>query len=133
MIVGKKMLIVDDDVSAQKALALVFLQEGFTVTTASNGEEGLKAIAANKPDVILLDIVMPTMNGIKMLKKLRETPESKDIPVIIITNSDLQNLILEPAAKDAAVIIIKTNWSLKNIATEIIETLKKLPKNKLGA
>ncbi len=124
MIIGKKMLIVDDDSSAQKALALIFLQKGFTITVASNGEEGLQAISKERPDVILLDIVMPTMNGIKMLQKLRSASEGKDIPVIIITNSDLQNLSLEPITKDAAVILIKTNWSLKSIADEVMTVLK---------
>lgn len=124
MIIGKKMLIVDDDSSAQKALALIFLQKGFTITIASDGAEGLAAIKLDKPDVVLLDIVMPTMNGIKMLKALRESSEGKDIPVIIITNSDMQNLSLEPATKDAAVIMIKTNWSLKNIADEVMTVLK---------
>jgi CheY-like chemotaxis protein len=125
MITGRKMLIVDDDTSVLKALTSTFLKNGFDVQTASNGEEGIAAISKEKPDIILLDILMPTMNGIKMLKKLRELPNGKNIPVIILTNSDLQNLSLNPAVKDAAVIMIKTNWSLKNIAEEVMSVLNK--------
>lgn len=124
MVTAKKMLIVDDDASARKALALIFERKGFDIDMASNGKEGLDAISKNKPDVILLDIVMPEMNGIKMLEQIRENPESKNIPVIIVTNSDLQNLRMEPASKDADVIMIKTNWSLKNIADEVMSVLK---------
>lgn len=124
MITAKKMLIVDDDISARKALALIFEQKGFDINMASNGIEGLAAISKDKPDVILLDIVMPKMNGIKMLETIRQHPESKNIPVIIITNSDLQNIKLEPVSKNAAVIMIKTNWSLKNIAEEVMSVLK---------
>ncbi len=118
------MLIVDDDPAARKALSLIFEKKGFTTISAENGEEGLTDALKEKPDVIILDIVMPVMNGVKMLEKLRASPEGKTVPVIIITNSDIQNLILEPATKDAAVIMIKTNWSLENIAEEVMSVLK---------
>jgi two-component system response regulator MprA len=58
------------------------------VTTASNGKEGLEIMANEKPDLIVLDIEMPVMNGHEMLKQLRDHPELRDIPVIMCTMSD---------------------------------------------
>jgi len=81
----KKVLIVDDDMVLRDLYSERLKAEGHNIDTAKNGEEALEAVKANKPDIILLDIMMPKMNGIDVLKNLRSQAETKDIPVIILT------------------------------------------------
>lgn len=80
-----KILIVDDERSNISLLANA-LKEAYTVLAAKNGEEGLKrAVGPNPPDLILLDIIMPGMDGYEVCEKLKATPETRDIPVIFVT------------------------------------------------
>ena len=83
---SKKVLIVDDDLLILNMLKDTFSQAGFEISTAENGEEGLKTAETFKPNIILLDIVMPKMDGITMLKYLRQTQWGQEIPVIILTS-----------------------------------------------
>lgn len=78
--------IIEDEQSISQMYKLKFESEGFEVFTAENGAKGLELIEAHKPDVILLDIMMPEMTGDEMLKKLRNTDWGKNIKVIILTN-----------------------------------------------
>jgi len=71
MINTKTILVVDDDISVQKVLKLMLEKEGFSVFTSNNGKEGLESAIKNKPDLIILDMAMPIMDGHKMLKALR--------------------------------------------------------------
>ena len=77
-----KVLIVDDDKLLMKMLSEALGQRSYEVITAENGQEGLESILENKPDAVLLDISMPVMNGLEMLKELRKT---SDLPVIMIS------------------------------------------------
>jgi two-component system, cell cycle response regulator len=80
-----KILSVDDSKTIRLIVKRTFAPYDCVVCEATNGEEGLAAAAAQKPDLIVLDITMPVMDGVTMLTKLRETPELKDIPVIMLT------------------------------------------------
>lgn len=82
----KTIAIIEDDRSILEMYKIKFQAEGFTVYTAVNGEEGLEVLSGTKPDVVLLDLMMPVMGGKDMLAKLRETTWGKKIPVIIMTN-----------------------------------------------
>ncbi len=81
-----KVLIIDDE----KALLTMYQDkmktEGFEVVTAVDGEEGLDKAITTKPDVILLDIIMPKLNGLDVLKQFKASDETKDIPVYLLTN-----------------------------------------------
>jgi len=81
-----KILIVEDEEQTLKALAEKFSREGFRIVSARNGEEGLKVAFQERPDMILLDVLMPRMGGEEMLKELRQQDWGKDTPVIILTN-----------------------------------------------
>lgn len=81
-----KIVIIEDDRSILEMYSLKFRAEGFTVYGASNGEDGLKVLSGTNPDVVLLDLMMPVMDGETMLKHLRATPWGKAIPVFIMTN-----------------------------------------------
>jgi len=82
----KKILVVDDDPLIVRMYERKLTKEGFGVTLAANGEEGLKALEKDMPDCILLDVLMPKMNGWEMLKKVKENPKTAAIPVIILTS-----------------------------------------------
>ena len=118
------LLIVEDDIALMKALCGKFNREGFDVLEAKNGKEGLEIAIKNNPALILLDIVMPVMDGITMLKKLREDKKGKDIPVIILTN--LADAEYNPglADKDVSDYLVKTDWSLEDIVKKVEERLK---------
>lgn len=80
-----KVLSVDDSKTIRMIVSRAFRAYDCTICEASNGEEGLAAAAREKPDLILLDITMPIMDGVTMLTKLKENPELKPIPVIMLT------------------------------------------------
>ena len=81
---GKSVLLVDDDLTLREMYESRLKAEGFILTTARDGEEALDQATKNKPNVILLDIMMPKINGLDVLKKLKSQTETKDIPVIVL-------------------------------------------------
>jgi len=82
----KVLLLVEDDPLMLRMYEKIFKFEGFDLDIAKDGEEGLEKAKTNKPTLILLDIMMPKMNGIEMLAKLNKDPDTKDIPVVVLTN-----------------------------------------------
>ena len=95
----KKILIVDDDPNMVTAIKAVFKGDTYEVITASNGEEGLKEIVEQKPDVVILDVVMPVKNGFQVCKELKTEPKFKafsKIPVLMLTvyPDDREKLLL---------------------------------------
>ncbi len=81
-----KIAIIEDDIAIAQMYRIKFESENYTVQVAENGELGLKLLDEMRPDVVLLDLMMPVMNGDEMLQKLRLTDWGKDIKVIILTN-----------------------------------------------
>lgn len=80
-----KVLLVDDDLDFQGFLATKFRASGFEVYTANDGEVGIEMAKEKKPDLILMDVKMPKMDGLAALLKLKEDPETKDIKIILLT------------------------------------------------
>jgi DNA-binding response OmpR family regulator len=78
-------LIVDDDPVVRRMLQLSFEAEGFNVLTAGDGIEGLEAMRAGRPDVVVLDIMMPKLDGIKVMRELNEDDELRGTPVILLS------------------------------------------------
>jgi CheY-like chemotaxis protein len=90
-----KLLIVDDEVAILEALTDILSVEGYEVATAANGAEGLKRASVERPDLILLDLMMPVMDGQEMLRRLKEDPNLRAIPVVVmsagrVTKAELQ-------------------------------------------
>lgn len=83
-----RILIVDDDRQNRDVLQVMLNPEGYQVLTAATGEEALAMAAAQLPDVILLDVMMPTMNGYQVATKLKSTPATERIPIILVTALD---------------------------------------------
>lgn len=118
----KNILIVEDEKLILSAFKDRFEKEGFDVLAAENGEEGLKKIAQKRPDLILLDIAMPIMDGFEMLETIRSNEENKKIPVIVLTNLDKKNNIPKAADLGATIFLTKANSSLD----EIVKQTKKM-------
>jgi|SRR3989338_1096808 len=83
-----KILLIDDDKWLTDLYGEKLQREGFSFFSASNGREGLKIISIYKPDLILLDVVMPKEDGLSVLKKIKSSPETQNIPVLMLTNLD---------------------------------------------
>ena len=85
-----KIAIIEDDQAISQMYRIKFEAEGYEVETATNGKLGLELAEKMKPDIILLDLMMPEMSGDEMLKQMRQTDWGKDIKVIILTNTGEQ-------------------------------------------
>lgn len=88
-----KILVVDDEECIRECLCYVLGKNGFIVEDAENGEVALKKIAQDKPDIIILDILMPVLDGLETLKRLRQNPQTRDIPVIFFSAQNSKNTI----------------------------------------
>ncbi len=117
-------LIVEDEPAMLVALADTFTRAGFTVLQARNGEEGLVQVEKN-PDIVLLDVVMPKMDGIEMLRRMQADSFMKEIPVIILTNLSDNEKIAKAIGGDALyAILIKSNWKLEGIVEKVKSRLE---------
>lgn len=85
---SKLVCLIDDDTNIRDIYQRKFLQSGFDIVSAKDGEEGLRAIALNHPDIILLDLQMPVMGGMEVLRELKKDEELVKIPVVILSNVD---------------------------------------------
>lgn len=83
---GKKVLLVEDDTTLIDMYSLKFKEEGFTLLVADNGETGLEMALKEVPDVILLDIMMPKMDGFAVLAEIKKNAKTKNIPVLMLSN-----------------------------------------------
>ena len=81
-----KILIIEDDALLSRMYQIVFSSSNYEVAVAVDGEDGLEKTSSFKPDLILLDIMMPKLNGLEVLKKLKANPETKTTPVVVLTN-----------------------------------------------
>jgi len=111
-----KIAIVEDDLAIAQMYRIKFEAEGFSVQTAENGKVGLQLIETMKPDIVLLDIMMPEMNGDAVLEKLRSEPWGKDLKVIILTNMGEQEA--PPKLKELGVLafIVKAEMTPRQVA-----------------
>ncbi len=119
----KKILIVEDDATTQKALFDKFIREGFSVLTAGDGEEALKTALEEKPDIILLDIVLPKMDGLTMFKKLRQDERGKNIPVIVLTILSDAEKVAEALQGGIYSYLVKTDYQISDIVKKVRERL----------
>ncbi|KKQ40908.1 MAG: Phosphate regulon transcriptional regulatory protein PhoB (SphR) [Candidatus Magasanikbacteria bacterium GW2011_GWA2_37_8] len=121
----KKILIVEDESALVEVLRDKLEEEKvFKVCVAKDGVEGLKMVSKCKPDLILLDIVMPRMDGITMMIQLKKIKEYKKIPIVVLTNlgtsDDAENAIKQGAYD----FLIKAEWKLDDVISKIRKILK---------
>ena len=120
MINDKKqtILIVEDELPLLKVYADRFSEEGFLVLKASNGQEGLDLAIKEKPDLILLDILMPVMDGLTMMQKLRENNTwGSSVPIMLLTNLSADEKRIKKIVDEnqPAYYLVKLDWSLSAI------------------
>ena len=120
----KKILFVEDEPTLQKAVGEILTQEGFEVLSALDGEEGLELIKKEKPDLILLDLILPKKDGFEVLKEMKEDEDLKDIPVIVLTNLEGMSDVEKAMSLGATTYLVKANYELENVIAKIKKTLK---------
>src|SRR3989338_5572185 len=121
-----KILIVEDEAIISKTYAEELRDQGFLVLIAMNGSVGLEIAFREKPDIILLDILMPVMDGLTMMGKLREKDfYGKNVPIILLTNmSASEEKIMQAVTKnEPAYYLVKSDWNLSAVMEKIKERL----------
>jgi DNA-binding response OmpR family regulator len=121
---GKKnILIIEDDSILQKALQEFLAGEGFEISSALDGEEGINMSKTKKPDLILLDIILPKKDGYEVLKEVKSDPNTKNIPVVLLTNLGSLNDVEKALDMGATTYLIKADYKLEEVAKKIREIL----------
>ncbi len=118
-------LYIEDDSALAQMYQFKMEREGIQVLWASNGNDGLKMAREHKPDLILLDILMPGLDGWWTLKLLKSNNQTKNIPVLILTNLDAQLFIKQAQEAGAADLLVKTKFTPTQVLEKIKEVLKK--------
>ena len=119
----KTILVVEDEATLQKALNDVLVQEGYNVLSALDGLKGLELAKNGKPDLILLDIILPKIDGFEILKKIKEDQKTSAIPVIILTNLGDINDIQKALDLGATTYLVKADFHLEDVLKKIKDTL----------
>lgn len=120
-----KVLLVEDDPLIYRLYQKLFTLEGYELELADNGLSALEMMPSFSPDIILLDIMMPTMNGIEFLGKLKSDPAVKDIPVIVLTNVSDSDITKEAVSAGAALILIKSQAETDDVVAAVKGVLDK--------
>jgi len=119
-----KILLVEDDPFLLSMYSTKFELENFKVVSASDGEKGLELSKKENPDIILLDILMPKMNGFEVLEKLKDDSLTKNIPIILLTNLNQKNEIEKGLALGANDYLIKAHFMPSEVVSKIKNILK---------
>lgn len=114
----KKVLIVDDEPNVREIYYNEFTKSGFKVTLAADGEEGLLKAGSETPDLILLDVMMPKMSGIDVLKALKSNQLTKDIPILLLTNLGEEQIIKEGFGLGADGYLLKVSYTPAQVVQE---------------
>ncbi len=119
----KRILFIEDESALQKTFGEILKQEGYEMTSALDGETGLRLAKTQKPDLILLDLILPKVHGFEVLKKLKEDPETKEIPVMVLTNLEGVEDVGKAMELGATTYLVKENYSLEEIVGKIKKAL----------
>jgi CheY-like chemotaxis protein len=121
---GKKIVIVEDDFFVRDLYERQLKKEGFDVVVAVDGEEGTKKIIGEVPDLILLDLMLPKVNGQDVLKAIKGNPETKNIPVIILTNLGQDEIIKQCFDLGANSYLVKSAYTPNQVVSEVKTYIK---------
>ncbi len=120
----KKILIVEDDTFLRNLISQKLQKENFQVVEAIDGEEGFKKIKEEKPDLVLLDLILPEMDGFEVLRKMKEDPLLSSIPVIILSNLGQREDVERGMNLGAVDYLIKAHFTPGEIIEKIKNVLK---------
>lgn len=127
----KKILIIEDTEFMKKLISDVLKEAGYEVVTASSGEEGLQKVREEKPDLVLLDVVMPGMDGFEVCRILREDESNNLMPIIMLTAQENEDHKLEGLELGADDYIIKP-FNSRELVSRVRNTLKRIDRNRLA-
>ena len=120
-----RILLAEDDRFLRKAAAARLRQGGFTVLAAVDGEEAVRIARAERPDLVLLDLIMPKIQGFEVLKALKEDPATASIPVIVLSNLGQERDVQQAMELGAVAYFIKAHLSLHELVQRVSEVLEK--------
>ena len=115
----KKILFIEDESALQRAVGEVLGKEGYTILSAMDGERGLEIAQKDKPDLILLDLILPKKDGFAVLAGLQKGDDTKTIPVIVLTNLEGSTDVERALDAGATTYLVKTNYRLEEVAQKI--------------
>ena len=120
---GARILLIEDNRFLRRACEIGLSARGFSVTCAVDGMDGVERALAERPDLILLDLVMPRMSGLEALRALRQAEETRRIPVLVVSNSPREQYLDEVTRLGAVGYLIKANLRLDDLANHITGVL----------
>jgi len=115
----KQILLVEDDRFLRKAAEATLCRHGFTVCTAADGEEALQRLQAETPDFVLLNLMMPKMQGFEVLRRMKQNPATKQIPVVVLSNLGQESDVQQSLQGGAIAYLIQANLSLQDLVTHV--------------
>lgn len=113
-----KVLLIEDEMEVAELYRLKLSLDGYVVSVAENGQEGLEKALSEKPDLIFLDIKMPGMDGFEVLKHLRTDPTTKNTPIVILSNFDEQEMIEKGLTLGANEYLIKSQYTPADLSAK---------------
>ena len=120
----KKILVIEDEASLQETIGEYLTDEKFEVLSALDGAKGLELAKTEMPDLVILDIILPKMDGYTVLDEIKKDPKTKAIPVILLTNLESAEDVQKAFEKGATTYLVKSNYKLEEIVAKIKETLE---------
>ena len=124
-----QILVVDDSSDSREPLVRLLRLQGHGVSSASDGLEALHSVAQNVPDLILLDVMMPHMDGVTFLKTLRSDPALKNLPVILVTAATDERLLHECSRLGVNTCLTKSRFSFSQLLARVSDALTHPPQN----
>ncbi|PIR07047.1 MAG: response regulator [Candidatus Komeilibacteria bacterium CG11_big_fil_rev_8_21_14_0_20_36_20] len=121
-----RILLIEDEEMLANMYEIKFKNEGFELTKALDGAKGLELSKTIKPDFILLDIIMPKMDGFSVLKALKDDPQTKDVPVMLLTNLGQEEDVKKGKELGAVGYLVKANITPAEVVSKVKEELVKL-------
>ena len=121
---NKTILVIEDEDELRKNILNILGILGFKTFEASDGEEGLKTAQAEKPNLILLDLILPKKDGFEVLKELKADEKTKDIPVIVLTNLEGVGDVEKALTLGATTYLVKANYELEDVLKTVKSQLK---------
>lgn len=119
----KKIVLVEDDKILSDTLYSGLQEAGFNVVKAFDGEEGLKLVQSEKPDLVLLDIMLPKLDGLTIAKSLKADQQTKEIPIMILTALEQPKQVSEALESGVYEYIVKSDFKLEEIVAKVKEKL----------
>jgi CheY-like chemotaxis protein len=124
----KRIIIIEDNAVSANLYRGALSREGYRIVVATDGEAGLQAINESRPDLVLLDLMLPKVEGLEVLRQIRATPGLGDLPVIVASNSFTASRLDDVWKAGATQILTKANVPPKDVARIVRETIERIDK-----